>query len=199
MIGIVDYGMGNLRSVQKACEYVGMQAEIVSSKNKFKECSHLILPGVGAFAQAIELLQKSHLKDCILDHANSNKPLLGICLGMQLMFDKSYEDGEWQGLGLIQGEIRKFSQGQKIPHVGWNNLIINRQTPLFDGIQDLNFYFTHSYHADKCLQEQVMCSVEYGYEFVVGVNKNNIYGVQFHPEKSGQSGLKLLKNFGDLQ
>ena len=195
MIAIVDYGMGNLRSVQKAFEYVGQNAVITDNAKDLQDASHIVLPGVGAFKDAINALDNSGLSGILKSEIAKGKPFLGICLGMQMLFDKSYEDGEYQGLGLIRGEVKRFEVDLKIPHIGWNELIIKKRTPLFDGIEDRNFYFVHSYHASDCLVEDIETSCEYGYEFTASVNKDNIWGVQFHPEKSGDTGLKLLTNF----
>lgn len=195
MIAIVDYGMGNLRSVQKAFEYVGSNALITDKAGDLQVASHIVLPGVGAFKDAINALDRSGLSDILKSEIAKGKPFLGICLGMQMLFDKSYEDGEYQGLGLIHGEVKRFEVDLKIPHIGWNELIIKKRTPLFDGIDDRNFYFVHSYHASGCLEKDVETSCVYGYEFTASVNKDNVWGVQFHPEKSGDTGLKLLTNF----
>ncbi|MDE6614257.1 MAG: imidazole glycerol phosphate synthase subunit HisH [Clostridia bacterium] len=195
MIAIVDYGMGNLRSVQKAFEYVGCNAIITDKAKDLQDASHIVLPGVGAFKDAINALDNSGLSGILKGEIAKGKPFLGICLGMQMLFDKSYEDGEYQGLGLIRGEVKRFETSLKIPHIGWNELIIKKSTPLFDGIEDKNFYFVHSYHASGCLKEDIETSCVYDYEFTASVNKDNVWGVQFHPEKSGDTGLKLLTNF----
>lgn len=199
MIAIVDYGMGNLRSVQKAFEYVGSDAKITDRAQDLQDASHIVLPGVGAFKDAINALNGSNLSEALKREIAKGKPFLGICLGMQMLFDRSYEDGEYQGLGLVRGEVKRFEIDLKIPHIGWNELIIKKRTPLFDGITDKNFYFVHSYHASGCLAEDIETSCEYGYEFTASVNKDNIWGVQFHPEKSGDTGLKLLTNFTKIK
>lgn len=199
MISIIDYGCGNLRSAQKAMECVGNDCIITGNKQKIIDSSAIILPGVGAFSDAMKMLTESDLIYTIKNEVKKGKPLLGICLGMQMLFDKSYEDGEFEGLGLIKGEVLKFDIDLKIPHIGWNEIELKKTTKLFDGVQDKNFYFVHSYHADKCNQEDVESVCFYGKSFISSVNKDNIWGVQFHPEKSGDTGLKLLKNFGELQ
>lgn len=199
MIAIIDYGMGNLRSVQKAFELLGHDAIITSDSNEIQSCSHIVLPGVGAFKDAIKALKDKNLDELIVEQTQKGKPFLGICLGMQMLFDKSYEDGEYEGLGLIHGEVRRFTTNLKVPHIGWNTLTLKKQTALFEGIQDMNFYFVHSYHADKVNCEDIETICNYDYGFVASVNKGKIWGVQFHPEKSGDTGLKLLKNFGELK
>ena len=199
MIAIVDYGMGNLRSVQKAFEFVGCEAAITDKAKELQDASHIVLPGVGAFKDAISALNNSKLSDIIKSEIAKGKPFLGICLGMQMLFDRSFEDGEYKGLGLVQGEVTKFETKLKVPHIGWNKLTVKKSTPLFDGIDDLNFYFVHSYHASGCKKEDIETSCEYGYEFTASVNKDNIWGVQFHPEKSGDTGLKLLTNFTNIK
>lgn len=200
MICIIDYGMGNLRSVQKALQLIGFDAKISSNPNDLIDASHIILPGVGAFNQAMESLNKTGIKDEMLKQIEKGKPFLGICLGMQMLFDKSYEDGEFEGLHLIGGDVEKFSNiSLKVPHVGWNQVEVKKDVPLFKDIDDLNFYFVHSYHAANVNNKDIMTQTNYGYNFVSSVNKDNIYGVQFHPEKSGDTGLKLLKNFGGIK
>lgn len=199
MIAIVDYGMGNLRSVQKAFEYLGYDAAITDQSSALADASHIVLPGVGAFQDAISALKEKQLDFYIKKEIAKGKPFLGICLGMQMLFDKSLEDGEFEGLGIIGGEVVRFNTDLKIPHIGWNTLFYNKRTRLFDGVDDNNFYFVHSYHAAKVRSEDVETTCVYGYEFVASVNKENVWGVQFHPEKSGDTGLKLLKNFGEIK
>lgn len=199
MIAIIDYGMGNLRSVQKAFEYIGQKAVITSKAADLKDADRIVLPGVGAFKDAIQALNNTDLTPVLKDEISKGKPFLGICLGMQMLFDKSYEDGEFQGLGLIKGEVVKFDTSLKVPHIGWNQLIVKKKTPLFEGIDDLNYYFVHSYHASGCRKEDVETTCVYDYEFVASVNKDNVWGVQFHPEKSGDTGLKLLSNFSKIK
>ena len=199
MIAIVDYGMGNLRSVQKAFEYLGYDAAITDQSKALENASHIVLPGVGAFRDAIAALKAKDLDGMIKKEVAEGKPFLGICLGMQMLFDRSSEDGEYEGLGLIGGEVVRFDTDLKIPHIGWNTLYYNKRTALFDGIDDNHFYFVHSYHAAKVANEDVETTCVYGYEFVASVNRDNIWGVQFHPEKSGDTGLKVLKNFGAIK
>ena len=199
MIAIVDYGMGNLRSVQKAFEYLGIDARIGSDRALLADASHIVLPGVGAFADAQEALRRAGLDEELKRQIASGKPFLGICLGMQLLFDRSFEDGEHNGLSLIPGEAVRFDvKGLKVPHIGWNTVRVVKETPLFKGAKDLCFYFVHSYHAASVAPDCVETVCEYGCEFVSSVNRDNVFGVQFHPEKSGEAGLELLKNFGGM-
>ncbi|MDE7336897.1 MAG: imidazole glycerol phosphate synthase subunit HisH, partial [Clostridia bacterium] len=176
MIAIVDYGMGNLRSVQKAFEYLGYTAKITDRATDLKDADRIVLPGVGAFKDAIDALQKSGVEKVMKEEIAKGKPFLGICLGMQMLFDKSYEDGEYQGLGLVKGEVKRFETNLKVPHIGWNRLVVEKRTPLFDGVDDLNFYFVHSYHASGCRQEDIETTCEYSYEFTASVNKDNVWG-----------------------
>ena len=199
MIAVIDYGMGNLRSVQKAFEYIGQSAKITDKAVDLVDASHIVLPGVGAFKDAMASLTKSGLVDTLKKEIAKGKPFLGICLGMQMLFDKSYEDGEYEGLGLIKGQVVKFDTNLKVPHIGWNELRLKKRTPLFDGVDDMNFYFVHSYHASGCNKEDVETTCVYDYEFVASVNKDNVWGAQFHPEKSGDTGLKLLANFAKIK
>ena len=199
MIAVVDYGMGNLRSVQKAFQFLGLDARIGSDKTLLLDASHIVLPGVGAFSGAAAALRRDGLDEELKRQAASGKPLLGICLGMQLLFDRSFEDGEHRGLSLVPGEVERFDVGDlKVPHIGWNTVRVVKDTPLFAGADDLSFYFVHSYHAAGVAPDCVETVCEYGCEFVSSVNRDNVYGVQFHPEKSGEAGLKLLKNFGGV-
>lgn len=198
MIGIIDYNMGNLASVYNACSLLDTKASFVKDPEKLKEFDRIILPGVGAFADAMEHLNKTGMKEAILQYSKSGKPMIGICLGMQLLFDSSEEFGKTQGLGLIQGDIVKFDKSKmtedfKIPHMGWNT-IENKEHELFDGLKDPYLYFVHSYHA-VTKEENIIGKTTYGYEFASAVNKNNIYGFQPHPEKSHDNGLRILQNF----
>lgn len=201
MLGIIDYNMGNLASVFNACSKFTSEVKIVKDYSQIKDLSKLILPGVGAYKDAMEHLNKDDLKDSILEFAKSGKPLLGICLGMQLLFESSEEFGLTQGLGLIDGKVVKFDKNKmgsnlKIPHMGWN-ILKNKSNELFKDLSNPYLYFVHSYHAitdDK----NVIATTTYGYDFVSAVNKDNIYGFQPHPEKSHNNGLRILKNFINL-
>jgi imidazole glycerol phosphate synthase, glutamine amidotransferase subunit len=196
MIAIVDYGMGNLRSVQKAFEYLGFGAVVTDERQRLRDASHIVLPGVGAFADAAENLNRSGLQDTIMSEVQKGKPFLGICLGMQLLFERSFENGVTVGLGLVPGEVALFAvKGLKVPHMGWNNLVV-RDNPLISGAPYV--YFVHSYHAAGVPEENIIAEADYGYRFTAAVRKDNIFGLQFHPEKSGDAGLAMLKNFGEL-
>jgi glutamine amidotransferase len=198
MIAIIDYGMGNLRSVQKALEYLGFDARVTDRAQDLADASHIILPGVGAFADAIRCLSESGLRQTMLDEIAKGKPFLGICLGMQLLFDKSFENGVYAGLALVPGEVVPFDvQGLKVPHMGWNNLVA-RDNPLFGAGDGQYVYFVHSYHAAGVPDEFIIAEADYGYRFTAAVRRDNVFGLQFHPEKSGDTGLAMLHRFGGL-
>ena len=203
MIGIVDYNMGNLASVINAFEIVGADIAVESDPAKLRNYDKLILPGVGAFGDAMEHLKENGMDKAVKEYAKSGKPLLGICLGMQLLFESSEEFGNHKGLGLIEGKVvafdeSKFDHKLKVPHMGWNELFKQNNTPLFNGLNDdFYLYFVHSFHA-VCDDTYAIGKTYYGYEFVSAVNKNNIYGIQPHPEKSHENGLKIIENFVKL-
>lgn len=199
-IVIIDYGMGNLRSVQKAFEHIGTQALITRDPILIQNASKIVLPGVGAFKDAMHNLHSLGLIDLLYEEViGKKKYFLGICLGMQLIATKSYEFGETQGLGWIDAEIVRFPATElKIPHVGWNNVGFINPSPLFDQIpNNSDFYFVHSYYFDTDRQYTTGIT-EYGCEFIASVQKENIFGVQFHPEKSQKHGLKIIENFSKL-
>ena len=197
---IIDYGMGNLLSVQRAFEKCGSDAVIIDNPLELREAEYIVLPGVGAFPDAMENLKKNgwteELERAVIE---KETPLLGICLGMQLLADKSYEVRECQGVGYIPGEIVRFvpeTGNKRIPHVGWNDIIKKQEQPILDGIEDgTNFYFVHSYHFNAKRPENVVTVTPYCGEFVSVVIRDNIVGTQFHPEKSQKAGFKLIKNF----
>ncbi|WP_437201727.1 imidazole glycerol phosphate synthase subunit HisH [Planctomicrobium sp. SH664] len=202
MIGIIDYSMGNLRSVQKALEHLGQPAEILTSPQSFPQLEGLILPGVGAFRDAIHELHRQDFVSPLRDYVASGRPLLGICLGMQLLFDCSYEDGEYEGLGLVAGEVVRFrpEPGLKIPHMGWNEIAPVIPHPLFQGIEPGDsVYFVHSYHVVPRNSAVTAAQTTHGSQtFASIIAQDNIVAMQFHPEKSQQVGLRLLQNFAEL-
>lgn len=200
MIAILDYGVGNLFSLRSSFASIGAEAVVTDDAKVLRSAEKLVLPGVGAFGDAAEKLRKSGLDRVLQEEAARGKPLLGICLGMQLLLEKSYEYGEHEGLGLIPGEIRPISEtipaGLKIPHIGWNALRFGeKKDPLFRYIREGDFvYFVHSFHGVNC-GEHVIAETEYGAPLTAAVRKDNVSGCQFHPEKSGQVGLSILKAF----
>lgn len=204
MVVIIDYEMGNLRSVQKAFEKIGCDAVITNDIETIKSASKIVLPGVGAFFDGMKHLEKLGLINVLNEEVIKNKkPFLGICLGMQLISKKSYENGETNGLGWVNAEVIKFTfenigKKLKIPHIGWNNTTYKNTNLLFDNIpNDSDFYFVHSYHF-KTNENIVTSTTDYGFDFVSSVHKDNIYAFQFHPEKSQAVGLKILENFVNL-
>lgn len=199
MIAIVDYGAGNIFSVKNALDYLGLESELVSDADKIKSADAVILPGVGAFPAAMDMLNKSGLVDTIKEES-AKKPFLGICLGMQLIFEKGYEFEECNGLGLISGSVRKMEEKDLIiPHMGWNKLEKLNDCPLLENIGDNEYvYFVHSYKA-HCNDKNISAYCEYGGRVPALVYDGKfVYGAQFHPEKSGETGLKILRNFGGL-
>lgn len=204
MIAIVDYGVGNLFSLKSSFAAIGADTIITPDPDVIKKADKILLPGVGAFGDAAEKLRSSGLGDLIIDEAKKGKPLLGICLGMQLLFEKSYEFGEHDGLGLIKGEIRPIAdvipKGLKIPHIGWNALDFKGDvSPIFKNIKNGDFvYFVHSYYGTNC-KEFTIATTEYGADLTAAVQNKNVFGCQFHPEKSGNVGLDILRGFCDLE
>ncbi|MCI8628939.1 MAG: imidazole glycerol phosphate synthase subunit HisH [Firmicutes bacterium] len=198
MIAIIDYGMGNLRSVQKAFEYLGNHAVITDDVSVIQKADKVVLPGVGAFQDAMKTITQKGIDKVLYDIVDSKKPLLGICLGMQMFFDKSYEYGEHKGLGILQGEIKLLPNTVKIPHMGWNSLYIQKRSPLFEGLPEQPYvYFVHSYHLETNA-DIVSATTYYGKQIQVAAQKENVFALQFHPEKSGDIGLKILENFGRI-
>lgn len=207
-IAIIDYGMGNLKSVKKAFIALDFKAEITAEPEAILKADKVILPGVGAFRDAIYTLNETGFSEVIREVVKKGTPLLGICLGMQLLFDKSYEYGAYEGLGLLPGEIVRFksehmieANGErlKVPHMGWNNLEIVKTEPLFKGIEDgSSVYFVHSYYLETTA-DVVSSYTTYGNRIAVAAQKDNIFATQFHPEKSGAVGLQILKNFGGMK
>ena len=200
MIAIIDYGMGNLRSVQKAFEKVGAQAQITHAANDILKAQKVVLPGVGAMVPAMQKLQELGLIGAIRKVVADGKPFLGICLGLQLLFEKSSEGGYVEGLKILEGSVERFTQG-KVPHMGWNQICIkNKSAKIFEGIKEASdVYFCHSYYVAPQEKNIIAATTPYGTEFTSAVAINNVFGVQFHPEKSQKVGLKILKNFAGLR
>lgn len=202
MAVIVDYGMGNLRSVAKACEKVGLAVEVSSEPATVKKGDAIILPGVGAFAKCVENLKKKKLFGVLEEILQKNdRPFLGLCLGLQLLFTESEEGEPAPGFGVIPGRVRRFNGNLKVPHMGWNNLLLNEKmrSPLFSGVPNGSFvYFVHSYYVDPEDKSVAAAETEYGRRFVSAIQKGNIFGTQFHPEKSQALGLRILKNFAAI-
>lgn len=200
MIAIIDYGMGNLRSVQKALETAGAaDATITQKPQDIAKAEKIVLPGVGAIAPAMDRLTDLGLIDVILTEIEKKKPFLGICLGFQLLFEKSSEFGESRGLGILPGHVERFPDGLKIPQMGWNSLKM-KPCPLWDGLEDgIDVYFCHSFYARPAHPGDTAAITDYGIKYCSAVHRNNIYGVQFHPEKSQTAGLKILENFINLE
>ena len=198
MIAIVDYGVGNLFSLKSSLDMIGAEAFVTGDAEEIKKAEKIILPGVGAFGDAANKLRETGLFEVIKEEAKNGKPIMGICLGMQMLFEKSYEYGEHEGLGLIKGEIRPIEEvipkNLKVPHIGWNALKFTGESKLFKYIKDGDFvYFVHSYYGAEC--DSVIAVSDYGAPLTAAVENGNVSGCQFHPEKSGEVGLKILKAF----
>lgn len=200
MIAIIDYGIGNLHSVLNAFKSLGFDAKITSDKDEILQAEKVVLPGVGAFGDAIDTFRARGFEDVIHKIVEKNTPLLGICVGMQMLFDCSYEFGIHKGLGLLTGNIKRFEGNHlKVPQIGWNTLEIVKDSKLLKGIKNNSYvYFVHSYRLSAADIEDIVAFTEYGVRYGAVVEKGNIYGTQFHPEKSGEVGLQILKNFGEL-
>ncbi len=201
MIAIIDYGAGNLRSVQKAFEYIGADALVTSDKNKILSADRVVLPGVGAFGDCISALRKDGLDECIFRVTEKGTPFLGICLGLQMLFEESEETPGAKGLGIFKGKNVKIpsSPGLKIPHMGWNSVTFPKSSPLFEGIDENSFvYFVHSYYMQPEDKSIISAMCEYSASLPVALSHENIHATQFHPEKSGKTGLKILENFTTL-
>ena len=202
MIAIIDYGMGNLKSVKNALDFLNIPSVVTKDKEVIRNSSAVILPGVGAFKQAMDNLKDDNLDIFIKDLANEGKLILGICLGMQILFEEGFEGDRCKGLGLIKGNIRKMEPKEKvkIPHMGWNKIVINNNDDIINGLSGDNFlYYVHSFMACEYMDENLIAYSNYGGVKVPGiVRKDNVIGMQFHPEKSGETGLNLLKKFGEM-
>lgn len=201
MIVVVDYGMGNLRSVQKGFEKVGSPAVISRDPEEIKRADRLVLPGVGAFPECMRNLSRLDLVPPILEFLQSGRPFLGICLGLQLLFDESEEFGIHEGFKVVPGRVKAFDRnmGLKIPHMGWNQVYYRKETPLFRGIENGSFfYFVHSYYVEPENEADIAAETDYGIKFTCAIARDNTFAVQFHPEKSQENGLKILTNFSKL-
>lgn len=202
MIAIIDYDAGNLKSVEKVLQFLGKEAVITRDSQQIWTADHVILPGVGAFGDAMEKLKEYQLDSLIKEIANSGKPLLGICLGLQLLFDESEESPGVKGLGILKGKIKRIpgQEGLKVPHIGWNSLNLEHNGRLFQNIPENSYvYFVHSYYLEAQDPEIVKASTEYGVHIHASVEKNNLFACQFHPEKSSIAGLQILKNFAEIE
>lgn len=197
-VAIVDYGVGNLRSVANAMAFLGLDTVITGDAGELERAEAIILPGVGAFPDAAERLRKNDLDRKIVLQA-LKKPVLGICLGMQLLFETGQEGRPCAGLGLIPGTVERMETDRKLPHIGWNRLTLQNDCPLFRGLENGAYvYFVHSFCGNALREEDVAARTDYGTSVVAAVHRGNVYGCQFHPEKSGEAGLRILKNFGEL-
>lgn len=197
MVAIIDYGMGNVASVQKALHFLKIDSKVTSNFEEINNSKYIILPGVGSFRQAMENLEKKELVSFLKQKVSEGKPFLGICLGMQLLAERGHEDGLTAGLGFIEGDVIIIPKTDlPVPHIGWNNITI-KIPQYFDNLKDNNFYFVHSYFFNAKNINDISATVKYGNDLVAVVQKNNVFGTQFHPEKSQTSGLQLLKNFID--
>ena len=201
-ITIVDYQMGNLRSVEKALEHVGAKVEITSDAAKILKADKLILPGVGAFGDAMRELRNRDLIEPLKTSIAQGKPFLGICLGLQLLFEKGYEGGEHEGLGVLKGNVVRFDlpKQYKVPHMGWNNVTsVQKNVPLLEGLSpEPSMYFVHSYYVVPSDRSLIWLEADYGHRFCAAIRQGNLYATQFHPEKSQREGLQMLRNFANL-
>ena len=203
MIAIIDYGVGNLFSLSSSFKAIGADTVVTGDAKTIKRADKIILPGVGAFGDAIKKLRSTGLDKVIIEEAKNGKKIMGICLGMQMLFEKSYEYGEYEGLGLIKGEVvsmeNRLPQNLKIPHIGWNALIFKNENPLFKYINNGDcVYFVHSYYAETT-DNALLATAVYGKELTAAVASGNVFGCQFHPEKSGNVGLNILKAFCEME
>ncbi len=198
-IGIVDYGMGNLRSVEKGFDKVGVRAELCARPEELDEYDGLVLPGVGAFGDAMENLKRVGMADALIEYIDSGRQLIGICLGMQLLFTYSEEHGRSEGMGVIPGRVLRLPGEVKVPHMGWNVMNLSQDVSLFEGVDSgSRFYFVHSFYCLPDEPEWALGKTPYGVEFTSAVGRGNVWGVQFHPEKSSILGLEILRNFGRM-
>ena len=196
MIAIIDYGMGNLRSVQRAFEYVGAEAIVTTDRATIESASAVVLPGVGAFGKAMANLEQAGLTDVIRQVIAQGRTFLGICLGLQLLFEESDEMGLHRGLGIFGGQVKRFEIGLKVPQIGWNQIHTQRVSPLLEGVPDSSYaYFVHSYYVAPADPEIVLATTDYEIDYASTIGRGNVFGIQFHPEKSQAVGLRILRNF----
>ncbi|ADL57717.1 imidazole glycerol phosphate synthase subunit HisH [Methanothermobacter sp. KEPCO-1] len=195
MIAIIDYGSGNLRSISNAFRKIGADVQVTSSPESINDSDAFVLPGVGAFGSAMDKLE--NLRDPIIRNIEDGKPFLGICLGLQVLLSESQESPGVRGLDVIPGRVVRIPPGNKVPHMGWNQLVSRRDSPLLEGVEDEYFYFVHSYHAEPA-DDVVAATTEYGIEMTAAIEADNVYATQFHPEKSGEAGLDILRNFREI-
>ena len=199
MIGIIDYGMGNLRSVQKAFEFLGFAAEIVEEPERLSGATHLVLPGDAAFGDAMRNLRAAGWDQAIVEGIAAEKPFLGICVGLQLMFSESEEMGQHSGLGILPGKCVRFPVTERVPQIGWNQVAIKRDVPLLAGVPEGSFfYFVHSFYVETANESDCVATTDYGLDYTSIAGDGRVFGVQFHPEKSQAHGLRLLDNFARL-
>lgn len=206
MIAIIDYGVGNLRSVEKAFAYLGYRALVTSDPATVREADRVVLPGVGAFGKSMESLDRAGMIPVVKEVIASGRPFLGICLGLQMLFEESaevfgQETTMAKGLGILPGQVLRFNSNQlKVPQIGWNQIRIKKDTPILHGIEDQSFvYFVHSYYVKPAATELVACTTNYEIDYCSGISQGNLHAFQFHPEKSSRVGLKILKNFAELK
>ncbi|MBT4096239.1 MAG: imidazole glycerol phosphate synthase subunit HisH [Gemmatimonadetes bacterium] len=199
MIAVIDYGMGNLRSVEKAFQYLGHDAKIITDAGQLADADHLVLPGDAAFGDAMRNLREGGWDQRIHDHVDTGRPFLGICVGLQLMFGGSEEMGQHTGLGLLPGKCVRFPTSEKVPQIGWNQIERQVASPLLEGVEDGSFfYFVHSYYVEAEQATDQLATTDYGIQYTSIAGRDNVYGVQFHPEKSQKIGLRLLTNFASF-
>ncbi len=199
MIAIIDYGGGNIGSVKNALDYLNLANVVTDNPEQIRNAKKIILPGQGRFGDVMNKLRSKKLDKLLIEEIKKGKPYLGICIGLQILFEYGEEDLRVKGLSILKGNVPKFAAKLKIPQIGWNNVKIKKESTLFKGIpEDSFFYFVHSYYANPFGTEDILSTTEYGIEFTSGIENKNLFAIQFHPEKSGENGLKLLKNFGDL-
>ncbi|OWT33421.1 imidazole glycerol phosphate synthase subunit HisH [Methanobrevibacter sp. 87.7] len=197
MITIIDYKSGNIRSISNGFKKIGVDVELTDDPEKLADADYLVLPGVGSFGASMENLEP--FKDIIYEHINDDKPFLGICLGLQVLLSSSDETSNVKGLDIFKGHVKRLPKGLKIPHMGWNKLNLVRPCPILEGMDGKYFYFVHSYYANPDNEENIVATCEYGFDVPAALYENNVYATQFHPEKSGKIGLKILKNFVNLK